>query len=97
MIVRPPVDGCASDSAPFTWTVNEAVPSAVGVPEISPDELFSDKPVGNFPLKRDQVYGAVPPVADSVALYLKPTDPSGKLVVVTDDSRPEPEIDTMNP
>ena len=41
-------------------TVNVNVPAFVGVPEITPLELLSDKPVGSVPLTLDQVRGVVP-------------------------------------
>jgi hypothetical protein len=45
-----------------------ALEVAVGMPMIVPAEVFSVRPVGSVPLVRDQVYGAVPPVATRVAL-----------------------------
>ena len=36
------------------------VPALVGVPEIKPLEVLSDKPVGSVPLTRDHVIGVVP-------------------------------------
>ena len=39
----------------------------VGGPEIAPEEEFSDNPAGRVPAVMDQVYGALPPCADSVA------------------------------
>ena len=41
--------------------------AAVGVPATLPAEASSDRPAGNVPLATDQVYGAVPPDALSVA------------------------------
>ena len=52
---------------PVTITVNEAVPSAVGVPEITAAGE-SVNPGGSAPVLSDQVYGGMPPVAESVAL-----------------------------
>jgi hypothetical protein len=47
--------------------VNVYVPAAVGVPPIFPVELFSVRPGGSEePAATENVYGAVPPVADSV-------------------------------
>lgn len=59
-----------------------AVLAAVGVPEMTPVLAFSDNPVGNVPDDTDQVYGAVPPVADKVVLYAIPMVPLGIEVVV---------------
>jgi hypothetical protein len=46
---------------------------------------LSVKPAGNSPTGTDQVYGAVPPEAASVAEYAVPTVPGGnvELVIVT--------------
>ena len=47
-----------------TRIVKLEVPKTVGVPEITPVELFKDKPVGREPTVTVQdPYGAVPPVA----------------------------------
>jgi hypothetical protein len=43
------------------------VTAIVGVPEIAPEDEFSDKPAGRVPVVRDQVYGAFPPWAVNVA------------------------------
>ena len=40
----------------------------VGVPVIAPVEIFKDNPAGRVPLLMDQVYGAMPPVDERVAL-----------------------------
>jgi hypothetical protein len=45
------------------------VPVVVGVPEITPVLDVSARPAGSAPDISDQVYGAVPPAADKVALY----------------------------
>ena len=42
--------------------------AAVGVPVIAPVEAFKFAQAGKAPLVTDHVYGAVPPVAASVAL-----------------------------
>lgn len=42
--------------------------AAVGGPVIAPVDAFKDNPAGSVPLVSDQVYGAVPPVADNIAL-----------------------------
>jgi hypothetical protein len=62
----------------------------VGVPVIAPVEAFSDKPAGKVPLVRDHVYGAVPPLAARVALYVMPTWPLGSEVVVITSAPEEP-------
>jgi hypothetical protein len=62
--------------------VNEKVPAALGVPEILPVLVLSARPVGNEPLARDQVYGCVPPLADSPEEYATPTLPPGSDEVV---------------
>jgi len=49
-----------------TVTVNGYVPSAVGVPEITPVPAFKLRPAGRLP--DDHVYGVLPPVALSVVL-----------------------------
>ena len=56
---------CAAASS--TWIVEVNWPAVVGVPEMTPPE-DSVRPVGNWPLTIDHEYGAVPPVACSVAL-----------------------------
>jgi hypothetical protein len=45
-----------------TATVKDAVPTALGVPEIRPVEVFRLSPAGRFPDTNDQLYGAVPPL-----------------------------------
>jgi uncharacterized membrane protein len=67
---------CAGELASVTLTVNEAVPAAVGVPLICP-ALLSVNPTGNAPEDIDQLYGAVPPLAESVAAYAVCTVPEG--------------------
>jgi hypothetical protein len=66
----------------ITFTVNDDVPAAVGVPLICPAPL-SVKPFGKAPELSDQLYGVFPPVAVTVAEYALPTCPLAKLVVVT--------------
>src|SRR5262245_43988048 len=53
--------------------VTEKVPAAVGVPEIRPEEALIDRPAGS-PVA-DQVYGGVPPDAESCRLTAVPTVP----------------------
>jgi hypothetical protein len=48
--------------ASVTVTVNDAVPAAVGVPEITPLELRVN-PAGSVPELTLKIYGVVPPVA----------------------------------
>ncbi len=43
----------------------------------------SVRPAGSAPPASDHEYGGVPPVAASVCEYATPTDPAGRLVVVT--------------
>ena len=52
-------------AASVTFAVKSNGPAVVGVPEIAPapDKV---KPGGKVPVATDQVYGVVPPVADSV-------------------------------
>ena len=47
----------------LTCTVKVHSSLLVGVPLISPVELFKVRPYGRLPLLIDQVYGSVPPVA----------------------------------
>ena len=56
---------CCGLLASLTVKVTPVVPAAVGVPEMAPVELFKDRPAGR-PVAV-QVYGDVPPTADSVA------------------------------
>jgi len=54
-------------TASVTRTVKELVASTVGVPEITPVELFRVSPVGNVPtVTVQEPYGGVPPVAAKV-------------------------------
>src|SRR5436190_18910099 len=64
-------------------TVKLLVAIAVGAPLITPVLAFSDTPAGNDPKVTDQVYGAVPPLTASVALYGDLKNPSGNDAVVT--------------
>ena len=48
-----------------TLTVKSNPPAVDGVPEIAP-VLDIVRPGGNVPAATDQVYGVVPPLADSV-------------------------------
>ena len=62
-------------------TVNLAVPSAVGVPLISPVSLFRLRSVGRSPFSTLHVIGVVPS-AVRIWLYASPTLPSGRVSVV---------------
>src|SRR5262245_48531284 len=66
----------------LTRTVGLETPVAVGVPEITPVLALRASPAGSVPLTIDHVYGGVPPVAASVAVYGVPTTPTGSAVVV---------------
>ncbi len=50
-----------------TWTVKLKVPAVVGVPAMTPVLALRVSPEGSAPLTTDQVYGEVPPDAESVA------------------------------
>ncbi len=49
-----------------TSTVKAKVPAFVGVPETTPLVADKDSPAGSAPDESFQVYGEVPPLADSV-------------------------------
>jgi hypothetical protein len=66
-----------------TCTVNDAVPAAVGVPEITPVDATRLNPAGNVPALTLQLYGVVPPLACSTVEYVVPVVPPGSDVVVT--------------
>ena len=51
-----------------TCTMKAEVPDAVGVPAIAPVLLFRVTPAGKLPEITLQVYGGMPPLAESVAL-----------------------------
>jgi hypothetical protein len=65
-----------------TLTVKLKVPDAVGVPEIEPVEAVKLSPAGNEPELMLQMYGVVPPVAASVAVYAVPCVPFDSELVV---------------
>lgn len=67
----------------LTCTVKLNVPAVLGVPLITPLGLRLS-PAGSTPAATDQEYGGVPPVADSVCEYARPTVPpgSGDVVVI---------------
>src|ERR1035441_5039055 len=55
--------------ASTTFVVKLEVVAAVGVPLITPVELFSAKPAGSAPEMIENVNGAVPPVTENVEEY----------------------------
>lgn len=58
----------AGEPLSVTVTVNEYVPAAVGVPDITPVVPFKLKPVGKLPEVTAHVYDGLPPVALNVVL-----------------------------
>jgi hypothetical protein len=66
----------------ITFMVKPNVPEAVGVPEIAPVEAFRLSPGGNEDEISDQLYGVVPPPANTAALYAVFCRPFGNDVVV---------------
>jgi hypothetical protein len=62
--------------------VKSNVPAADGVPDSAPSEA-SEMPGGNAPEPSANVYGAMPPLAPSVAAYGEPTAPFGNVGGVT--------------
>ena len=73
---------CWGLPASLTWAVKVKVPALAGVPLIAPLAALSAKPPGRDPLAIAQVYGVVPPVAESVAEYATLTVPVGMEVVL---------------
>jgi hypothetical protein len=67
----------ASPAAFSAFTVKLAVPSAAGVPDISPVDLFRLNPAGRLPPAIDHVIGAVP-LALRASLYTAPTVPPAR-------------------
>ena len=51
----------------------------MGVPEITPVDAFSERPLGSEPDRIANVYGATPPLAISAVEYAVPTVPAGGL------------------
>jgi len=72
----------AGTSESVTCTVKLDVPTAFGVPLITPVDVFSDNPAGKLPTEIAQLYGVVPPVAVNVCEYPTPTWPFANDVVV---------------
>ena len=62
--------------------VNAVLPGCTGSPESVPDAEFRVIPAGSTPSLRVQVYGGVPPVPSTVAVYGEPALPSGSEGVV---------------
>ena len=56
---------CEALTLSVTESENPKVPGLEGVPEIRPWEAFSISPGGSDPDK-DQIYGGLPPVAESI-------------------------------
>jgi hypothetical protein len=52
--------------ASFTCAVKVEVPAEIGVPDMTPVELFNDNPAGKVPIVFDHRYGCRPPVAARV-------------------------------
>jgi|SRR6516225_6097795 len=59
---------CAGDEESSTSTEKEELSACDGIPLICPLELDSVRPAGKEPEASDHVYGAVPPVAVSLAV-----------------------------
>ena len=70
-------------AASVTCAVNDIVPAAIGVPEITPVDATRLNPAGSVPALTLQLYGVVPPLACSVVEYVVPTVAPGSDVVVT--------------
>ena len=69
VIERACVTTCSGTPESLTWTVNDDVPAAVGVPEITPVVLSRPRPCGGwFGPTIIQARGPVPPVACTVWL-----------------------------
>jgi hypothetical protein len=83
LIVMLSVMDAVCELASVTCAEKVLVPALVGVPEITPVPESSVSPAGREPLVMDQVYGDVPPVTASVALYAKFRVPLGKEPLVT--------------
>jgi hypothetical protein len=72
----------AESSVELSLTITEMlkVPVVFGVPLMTPVELFTVRPAGKP--EALHVYGVVPPFADRLALYGRPTVPPGSDAVV---------------
>src|ERR1700735_2629406 len=84
----------ASLAGSSTCTVNDAVPDAVGAPEITPVEAARLKPAGSEPEMMLQVYGVDPPVACSAAEYAVPIVPAASAEVEISGTEPRA-MDTL--
>jgi hypothetical protein len=80
---------CAGIEESLSFTMKVKVPSAVGVPEITPVEVLRERPGGSDPPATDQMYGVSPPVAIRVAEYPTPMEALGSEVVVIERGRGE--------
>src|SRR5580693_4591017 len=69
LIIKLNALSAVNELASLTCTVKLLAPVPVGVPEIIPVLGASVSPAGKVPESIDHVYGVVPPVAASVALY----------------------------
>ena len=67
LMLKPLLAVAAGLAESVARTVKLKVPLAVGVPVMAPVAAFKLSPAGSEPLVIDQVYGAVPPLAASVA------------------------------
>jgi hypothetical protein len=65
-----------------TFAVNVTVPAEVGVPDMTPVELFIINPASKVPVVMDHVYGALPLVALRGWVYAVPVTPSANALVV---------------
>ena len=75
-----------------TVTTAVLLPAVVGLPPITPVDALMLRPVGS-PVA-DQVYGVVPPLAATVALYAVPTTPPGSGEVVVIETVPDARTDS---
>lgn len=84
VIDRTAVAVCGVGLESFACTVKLVAPAAVGVPVITPVALIV-KPLGKeLPLASEYIYGRIPPVAETLALYAAPWTPFGRIAVVID-------------
>src|SRR5580692_7798216 len=84
LIIKLNALSAVNELASLTCTVKLLAPVPVGVPEIIPVLGASVSPAGKVPESIDHVYGVVPPVAASVALYAEFCVPLVSEVVVTE-------------
>ena len=57
-------------------------PAVLGVPVIVPALSLRRTPAGSCPEASEKLYGAVPPLTFSVALYAAPTTPDGRVAAI---------------